>query len=213
MRLSLVLRQVKYVLSRGKRSRLTHEPDTGVATALMFARYGCERMFVGDANGSRLEECRNIIASRYPSVEVYSTVFDRSSEEDVDLFFTNVTRKLGRIDFSVNVSLPAKEKLDVAGSFIDNYDRCYSVHQKGVRINYPNLVIVLGLTVYFLSTGISDSACTSSADAEAGYLRRDGMPGEHSQRCGSWPNYFNGAEPHCSCRVKRVDRSEQDRRL
>ncbi|KAK5044368.1 hypothetical protein LTR84_011318 [Exophiala bonariae] len=121
--------------------------DTGVAIAMMFAHCGCERIFVGDASGPRLEECRKLVVSQYPSVNFHSRAFDRSREEDVDNFFATVTKTFGRIDFSVNVVFQAQETIDVAGRSIEKYDRSYSVYQKGVRTNCSRFCLPVILMV------------------------------------------------------------------
>ena len=98
----------------------------------MFARYGCEQIFLGDSTLQRLEECRRAITSQYSSVCIHVRVFDGSREGAVDEFFVAVMQSLGRVDFFVNVISEAREQHKATGLSIVEYDRCYSIHQKGV---------------------------------------------------------------------------------
>ena len=110
--------------------------DTGVAIAFMFARSGCESIFLGDLSTNRLEECRDSISVEYPGVKVHFKALDRSNESDVNVFYAEVNQTLGRIDFSVDVvSTQGQDTSSTRGLSIEKYDQCFSVSQKGVSRN------------------------------------------------------------------------------
>jgi NAD(P)-dependent dehydrogenase (short-subunit alcohol dehydrogenase family) len=108
--------------------------DVGVATILLFARSGCEHIFIGDSDVARLEKTRALAISQHPSVQVHLKAFDRSSEYGVEKFFAAVADSLGRIDFAVNVVSQAQDTATVTGLSVEKYDRCYLNSQRGVSV-------------------------------------------------------------------------------
>lgn len=110
--------------------------DTGIAIALVFARNGCESIFLGDLSTEKLQECRDSIEMEYPAVKVHFKALDRSSESDVDAFYAEVTKTVERVDFSVDVvSTQGQDTSNIRGLSIEKYDQCFSVSQKGVSRN------------------------------------------------------------------------------
>jgi NAD(P)-dependent dehydrogenase (short-subunit alcohol dehydrogenase family) len=103
----------------------------------MFARSGCEHIFIGDSDEAKLEQTRELVVSRNPSVRIHLKAFDMSSEEGVEKFFAAVVESLGRIDFVVNVVSQAPDVAAVTGLSVEKYDKCYSLYQRGVSISRP----------------------------------------------------------------------------
>jgi hypothetical protein len=82
----------------------------------------------------KLHACREEIVTQYPSAEVLVQAFDRSSEDEVDQFFATVTQSITRIHSAVNVVSQAQGPQVPTGLSIEEYDRSFSIYQKGVRI-------------------------------------------------------------------------------
>jgi NAD(P)-dependent dehydrogenase (short-subunit alcohol dehydrogenase family) len=103
----------------------------------MFARSGCEHIFIGASDEAKLEQTRELVVSQHPSVKMPLKAFDRSSEEGVEKFFAAVVESLGRIDFAVNVVSQTLDIAAVTGVSVEKYDKCYSTYQRGVSITRP----------------------------------------------------------------------------
>lgn len=107
------------------RKSLTHRPSNigiGRATALLFAKEGCNRIAIADLNKSSVNELRDEISSQHQGVEVLSLhvgssisqnracfessdiSLDITSEESVDNMVAEITRVFGRVDYACNVA-------------------------------------------------------------------------------------------------------------
>ena len=106
---------------------------------MTFARCGCQQIFLGDTALQGLEDCRDKIVAHYASVNVHIKAFDRSSEDDVDQFYAGVTEALDRIDFAVNLTSQTQESQVATGLSIPDYDRMFSIYQRGVGVYGPFL--------------------------------------------------------------------------
>jgi NAD(P)-dependent dehydrogenase (short-subunit alcohol dehydrogenase family) len=73
---------------------------SGVARA--FARDGCMRIAITDLNVELLKQTRDTILKAYPKVQVYDEAGDIADTDFTRLFFENVAKEFGRIDYAVN---------------------------------------------------------------------------------------------------------------
>ncbi|KAH6972191.1 oxidoreductase [Ilyonectria sp. MPI-CAGE-AT-0026] len=76
----------------------------GRATALLFAKEGCNRIAIADLDKSSVDELKDEINSQGKGVEALSLHVDITSEESVDSMVAETTRVLGRVDYACNVA-------------------------------------------------------------------------------------------------------------
>ncbi|KAF5004439.1 hypothetical protein FDECE_9077 [Fusarium decemcellulare] len=76
----------------------------GRATALLFAKEGCNRIAIADINQSALDELKDLIQSRHPHAKVATFQIDITSESSVNNAVLSTVEVFGRIDYACNAA-------------------------------------------------------------------------------------------------------------
>ncbi|OCK80953.1 short chain dehydrogenase [Lepidopterella palustris CBS 459.81] len=103
----------------------------GRATACLFARDGCTRLFLGDLSMDGLEETRRIILKKHPEARVEISHVDISDEELVTNFYNQCISIFGRIDYAANVAGYVHPPGPAHTIPESEYDKCYNINLRG----------------------------------------------------------------------------------
>ncbi|KAJ3549759.1 hypothetical protein NM208_g342 [Fusarium decemcellulare] len=76
----------------------------GRATALLFAKEGCNRIAIADINQSAIDELKDLIQSRHPHAKVATFQIDITSESSVNNAVLSTVEVFGRIDYACNAA-------------------------------------------------------------------------------------------------------------
>ncbi|KAK0325849.1 hypothetical protein LTR82_003388 [Friedmanniomyces endolithicus] len=103
----------------------------GQATALSFAREGCEKVVLADRNEQGLDETRAGIQKVNSECEVYDVKIDVSSAESVDYLVEEAVKHFGRVDYCCNAAgvLSNNERSDATTP--EEFDRINGINYRG----------------------------------------------------------------------------------
>lgn len=103
----------------------------GRATALAFARDGCEKLLLGDPNITGLEETRSMILKDHPKALVEISRLDITKKDKVDAFYASCVVLFGRIDFAANIAGRVQPAQPIYSLTSRDFDLVYDVNQRG----------------------------------------------------------------------------------
>ncbi|KAK0943607.1 hypothetical protein LTR29_004778 [Friedmanniomyces endolithicus] len=103
----------------------------GQATAVSFAREGCEKVVLADRNEQGLDETRAAIQKVNSECEVYDVRIDVSSAESVDYLIEEAVKHFGRVDYCCNAAgvLSNNERSDATTP--EEFDRINGINYRG----------------------------------------------------------------------------------
>ncbi|KAK0357444.1 hypothetical protein LTR02_003332 [Friedmanniomyces endolithicus] len=103
----------------------------GQATAVSFAREGCEKIVIADRNEQGLDNTRDAIQKVNSECEVYDVRIDVSSAESVDYLVDEAVKIFGRVDYCCNAAgvLSNNERSDATSP--EEFDRINGINYRG----------------------------------------------------------------------------------
>lgn len=96
----------------------------GRATALLFAKEGCQKIAICDRNETSIQETKDLIKRDHPDVNVKAICFDVSDETAVTTAVRDVVEDFGRLDYCANIAgivLLGKQTAEMETSFFDKH--------------------------------------------------------------------------------------------
>lgn len=101
---------------------------------MAFAREGAAGVVIGDVAEEGLAETKQLMADKWPMVEVVATRLDVTDEASVKAFVGLAVSQFGRIDYSVHAAGVAPPMLNVMDPQGDALQKCIAVNYKGVSV-------------------------------------------------------------------------------
>ncbi|KAK1069496.1 hypothetical protein LTR12_004543 [Friedmanniomyces endolithicus] len=103
----------------------------GQATAVSFAREGCEKIVLADRNEQGLDNTRDAIQKVNSECEVYDVRIDVSSAESVEYLVDEAVKHFGRVDYCCNAAgvLSNNERSDATTP--EEFDRINGINYRG----------------------------------------------------------------------------------
>lgn len=103
----------------------------GFGVARAFARSGCTRIAITDLNAELLKQTRDTITEAHPEVQVYEEAGDIADANFTEMFFENVAKELGRIDYAVNCAGVLGNNQRSTETSLEDFDIINNVNYRG----------------------------------------------------------------------------------
>ncbi|EMC93642.1 hypothetical protein BAUCODRAFT_37343 [Baudoinia panamericana UAMH 10762] len=103
----------------------------GQATAITFAKEGCQKIVIADRNTKGLDETASLIKQTADSTHVLMVEVDVASAQSVEDLIAKTVSAFGRIDYAVNAAGVLSNNERSHELTIENFDRINNIDYKG----------------------------------------------------------------------------------
>ncbi|KAF2802367.1 NAD(P)-binding protein [Mytilinidion resinicola] len=105
----------------------------GQATALAYARAGCQNIVLADRDESSIGNTAQMIGKQWPSVKTLGVVTDVSDQTSVDNMVKKTVEVFGTLDYAANVAGVTCQARSLSADYpVSEFDRVNSINARGL---------------------------------------------------------------------------------